>query len=248
MNKGYIALLDSGVGGISVLNQLVKILPNERYLYYGDNYNAPYGTKSIFTLKEITFKNIDYIKHYNIKLLIVACNTLSVNLLKDIAQYSGLTTFGVFPPIEKALIEGKKNLLIATERTAENYKGIKGLTAVGLKTLAKDIEENAFNLENLDLSNSLRNTTDLFSNEKGYYDNIILGCTHYYFVKNKIVDHFRPQKIIFGENFTAKAVKNYLKNTKSLVNNKENKLLFIGENAKNNRLFFENLNKFLIKN
>ena len=76
MNDGYIAILDSGIGGISVLLELIKLLPNERYLYFGDNHNAPYGNKSLSQLLRITEKNIDYIKQYKIKALIFACNTL----------------------------------------------------------------------------------------------------------------------------------------------------------------------------
>ena len=64
MNDGYIAILDSGIGGVSVLLELIKLLPNERYLYFGDNHNAPYGNKSLSQLLRITEKNIDYIKQY----------------------------------------------------------------------------------------------------------------------------------------------------------------------------------------
>ncbi len=238
MNDGYIALLDSGIGGISMLLELIKVLPNEKYLYFGDNFNAPYGNKTIRELRRLTLKNIDFIKRYNIKILVIACNTLSVNLLSDIRDYSGLPTFGVFPPVETALKLGNKNLLIATKRTADNFKGIEGLTTLGLKNLAEDIEKNAFNLECLSLSElndlSLVNGAQKIS----YYNTVILGCTHYFFVKNKIIDHFRPQKILFGEYFTAKSVKNFLLTSKSLVNYKRNKVLFVGDNAKFNQEFF----------
>ncbi len=238
MNDGYIALIDSGVGGISLLIELLKELPNEKYLYYGDNHNAPYGSKNISLLREITFRNIDYIKRYKVKLLVVACNTLSVNLLKEIEDYSGIKTFGVFPPVEKAILQGGKKLLLATERTAENYKGIKGLATVGLKTLAGDIEDNMFNLDCLSLQEKFNQISQNFVNEKFYYDTVILGCTHYFFVKNQIFDHLRPRKIIFGESFTAKKIKNYLKNSKSSVKIKQNQIIFIGENAKLNQKFY----------
>ncbi len=246
MNDGYIALLDSGIGGLSVLNQLLNILPNEKYIYFGDNQNAPYGNKSLSELKRITFKNIDYIKQYNIKLLVVACNTLSVNLINDITAYSGLKTFGVFPPVEQAIIKSKRSLLLATERTAQIYREVKGLTAIGLKTLAKDIEDNKFKLNSFSIDKAITMSSGKYVNTLGYYDSIILGCTHYFFIKNKIFDHFRPQKIIFGEKFTADAVKNFIKNKKSLENYKQNELLFIGENAKTNQDFFSFYSKNFI--
>ncbi len=239
MKNGYIALLDSGIGGISLLLELEKILPNENYLYLGDNYNAPYGNKTIAQLRDITLKNIDLIKKYDVKVLVVACNTLSVNLLSDIRDYSGLITFGVFPPVEKICMQNKRSLLLATERTAENYKGLKNLTSVGLKTLAIDIERNKFNLSSLSMSDVLNKTNCSFINKPCYYDTVILGCTHYFFIKNKIFDHFRPRKIIFGEIFTAKVVSEFLKNEKLLGNYRRNQVLFIGENANQNRSFYK---------
>ncbi len=238
MNNGYIALLDSGIGGISLLFELLKILPNERYLYLGDNLNAPYGNKNISTLRDITLKNIDILKHYRVKALVVACNTLSVNLLDEIQAYSGVKTFGVFPPIESAIMQNNRCLLLATKRTAENYKGIKGLETVGLKDLALDIENNAFNLSAVSIAKSFQSADCKNLNCNGLYDCVILGCTHYFFVKNKIFDHLKPQKIIFGEKFTAQTVYNFLKNQKTLDNFRQNQVFFIGKTAKFNRKFF----------
>ena len=90
MNNRFIAVLDSGVGGLSVLSVLEKKFPNERFLYFGDNGNAPYGNRSKQNLLSITLKNIDYIKSYDVKAIVVACNTLSVNIIYNIKEYSGL--------------------------------------------------------------------------------------------------------------------------------------------------------------
>ena len=120
MKEGYIALIDSGVGGLSLLFELLKIMPGENYIYYGDNDNAPYGNKHLRNLMELTKRNIDAIKQYKIKVLAVACNTLSVNLFNEIKDYSGLEVFGVFPPVETASILGD-SLLLATELTAKKF-------------------------------------------------------------------------------------------------------------------------------
>lgn len=237
MNNGYIAVLDSGIGGISLLKELEKIMPNERYLYFGDNLNAPYGSKNIKTLKTLTEKNIDLIKRYNVKVIALGCNTLSVNLLREIEDYSSVKTFGVFPPVEGAIINGK-TLLLATERTAEKYQAIPNLITIGLKHLAIDIETNAFCLDKICFSKHLYNK-DLAPRDLRLCQTVILGCTHYNFIKNKIFDHLKPQKIISGEIFTARQVKFYLENQKSLVNYKRNEVLFVGESAKFNKLFYE---------
>lgn len=243
MNNGYVAVLDSGIGGISVLKELIKILPNEKYLYYGDNENAPYGNRTIRDLQFITFKNIDKIKKFRIKALVVGCNTLSTNLLSVLSQYANVPTFGVFPPVESELLKGKKVLLLATEKTARTFKNTKNLSIIGLSSLAMDIEKNMFNLNMVNLEKNIHNKNNFYCGEvfckNNSYDTVILGCTHYYFVKNKIYDHFRPLNLISGEFFTVKKVYDFIKNTKLLEKNKQNEVLFIGKNAEINHEFFK---------
>ena len=247
MKEGYIAILDSGIGGISILKQMMEQMPNEKYLYLGDNKNAPYGNLSDLQLTLLSLKNIDLIKRYPIKALVIGCNTLSVRVRKIIAEYSGVKTFCLFPPVEKLAIESEKTLMLSTVKTAQIYKfiykDIKNLTVVGLKMFAQDIEKNTFNLDLIDINQNLQPENIVvygeFIDRKGYYDNVILGCSHYFFVKNKITNHFCPRKVCCGDNYTVKFVYEYLKNKKSLEKIKRNEVLFIGESAKINKYFFE---------
>jgi len=242
MNDGYIAILDSGIGGISVLLELIKLLPNERYLYFGDNHNAPYGNKSLSQLLRITEKNIDYIKQYKIKALIFACNTLSVTILDKIKEYAKVPVFGVFPPVETAVMNGGNVLLLSTCRTAEKFKNNAKFTALGLRDLANEIENNCFSLDEFDF---LCGLTDLERKiiYKKPYETVVLGCTHYFFIKNKIFDHLKPQKILGGENFTAKKVFDFIKSQKTLVKNKGFEVFFVGKNQERNKKFFEKVVK-----
>ena len=237
MKNSFIAVLDSGMGGISVLKELAVNYPSEKFLYLGDASNAPYGNKSDRELLSITFKNIDYIKSYPIKALVLGCNTLSVNLRSEIENYANVPVFGVYPPVEQALIKGGKVLLLATVRTAEKYFGVKNLDAVGLKGLAYDIEYNMFNLNKVNLIDNIKSSNVDFDLNMPL-KTVVLGCTHYYFIKNKIFDHFRPQNIIGGNHFTAKMVKNFLVKSKSLGNSYGFSVSFIGDNAKLNEDFF----------
>lgn len=243
MKEQYIAVLDSGIGGISVLNEMIKIMPNEKYLYFGDNKNAPYGNRTEKSLKDITFKNIDAIKQYNIKALVVGCNTLSTTILPQISEYASVATFGVFPPVESSIVNGERTLLLCTNKTAEKYKNIKEVTVVGLERLANDIEQNLSNLDAVDFITNIEQYSRVFcgnlSSDKCCYDTIILGCTHYVFIKNKIFNHFRPRKMICGEIFTAKVVYEFLKNTKSLEKYKRFSIDFLGESAKINEEFYK---------
>lgn len=239
MRSDFIAVMDSGIGGLSVLKLLKEKFPNEKFLYYGDNDNAPYGNKSKRELLAITIRNVDYIKSFGVKAIVLACNTLSVNLIQDVIDYSGLPVFGIFPPVESSLISGGKTLLLSTVRTAENYRGIKNVDAVGLPTLVDIIEQNVFDLDKVAFSNVLKDAIGEFVDKKGYYKTVILGCTHYEFIKNQISDHFCPQKIIGGQFFTVKKFCKFLENEKSLVNYRRNGVLFVGKNKELNENFWE---------
>lgn len=242
MNSGYIAVLDSGVGGISVLNEMIKIMPYERYLYFGDNKNAPYGNRTKTDLALLMFKNIDMIKRYDIKALVIGCNTISTTILSLVSEYANVPTFGVFPPIEKAVCENDKVLLLSTVRTANEYKNVKGLSIIGFDRLAEDIEKNLTDLSRVDLVKNINNPNNVYYGEKNYIEpgveTVILGCTHYSFIKKQIFNHFSPKKIISGNPYTARTVHNFLKSNNLLEKNKRIEVNFIGEFACQNQKFF----------
>ena len=239
MTNGYIAVFDSGIGGISMLNELIRLMPNERFIYFGDNENAPYGNKSKRELFELAISGVERLNSFPIKALVLGCNTLSANLIGEIRGYSKVPTFGVFPPIERCVVNGERTLVLCTVQTREKIKNHYGVDVVGLKNLASEIERCAFCLNDVDFSKNLSlYSVGKFCDKKEYYDTIILGCTHYEFIKNKISDHFRPRKILSGNFFTAMKVKKYFENHKSLENNYQNSVIFIGENAGFNQNFF----------
>ena len=74
----YIAVFDSGVGGISVLRHLVKEMPRERFLYFGDSANAPYGTRSTEEIRALTFAAAERLLSRDVKALVLACNTKEI--------------------------------------------------------------------------------------------------------------------------------------------------------------------------
>ena len=232
----YIAVIDSGIGGLNVLSRLIKKYPNERFLYFSDSKNAPYGNKNIDELFLIVCKNIDYVKSFGVKALVLGCNTLGSNLLKEISEYSNIPTYGVTPPIDYAIKRYNKILLLATVATAKKYEGKKGVDVLGMKDLASDIEKNCFDLNSIDFVDHLKNrSVGSFCDEKGLYDVVVLGCTHYNFIKNKIFDHLKPRAIISSEDFLPTILNVNWKNAKSLYNSKRFKVLFVGEDAERNR-------------
>ena len=209
---GKIVVLDSGIGGASVLKEIISCLPNYNYVYFADTKHSPYGEKSQKELFEILKKIINKLnKKSEIDALVLACNTASSlcgNLLRKIYKFPIIC---VEPPIKVAVSLGfKKISVLATPQTLKTNKTIKKfelikdleIQKVPLKNLAKEIDRNVYNLDNLylELSKCLKNV-------KG--ECVVIGCTHYNFVKNQIETILR-RKTISCEEAVAKQAKNIL--------------------------------------
>ena len=85
-----IGVFDSGVGGISVLRELVALMPNENFIFYGDSKNAPYGTKTLEEVRKLTLADAEYLRSRNVKALVVACNTATsaaIHILRELSRH-----------------------------------------------------------------------------------------------------------------------------------------------------------------
>ena len=229
MNNGYVAILDSGIGGFSVLAETAKLLQGERFLYFGDNKNAPYGNKTKGELYSILNKNLAAIRKYDVKAIVIGCNTLSVSVLPLIAPSVGIPIFGVYPPVDK---KRKSTCLFATPVTCSYYRN-ESVKLFPLPFLAADIEKNKFNLSAVDIKNHVGK---FLIDERP--DTLILGCTHYFFVKKQFIDHFCPRKVISGEHETARALAKFIRSNSLRAKNKEFTVDFIGENSEENFNFY----------
>ena len=99
-----IGVFDSGVGGISVLRELVARMPNENYIFFGDSKNAPYGTKTLKEVQELTCADAAYLISQNVKALVVACNTATsaaINILRE--KYVDMPIIGIEPALKPAV-------------------------------------------------------------------------------------------------------------------------------------------------
>ncbi len=219
MNKsGHICVLDSGIGGVTVLAELLKLMPNESYIYFGDLKNAPYGEKSTEEVRTITLKNIDTLIKKGAKTVVVACNTATGAAVKEARErYTALPIIGIEPAIKPAVtaFEGKKILIMATPLTLKQEKfnilynkwNATALTELlPCPGLAKLIEDGHIN--DREIKSYL---TDLFS-KVNTEDTaaIVLGCTHYPIIKNEIKKIFPSATIFDGGEGTARHTKNLL--------------------------------------
>ena len=97
-----IGVFDSGIGGLNVLNRLAKKFKSENFIYLGDNKNAPYGNKTLNEIKELTVSSIDKLLSYNVKAVVIACNTVSTNLYGYLKTKYDIPIIPTVPPVTVA--------------------------------------------------------------------------------------------------------------------------------------------------
>lgn len=253
-NSMPIAVIDSGVGGVSVLKQLVELMPYENYLYFGDNKNAPYGTKTAKEVLELMLINAETVLNKGAKAIVIACNTATAAAAFQLRQkYPDIPIIGIEPAIKPSASykEHSNVLVMATPLTVKQNKflelvdrfsdevNIYPLPCPGLMEL---IEEGK--TEGEELKSFLDELLVDFKNRK--IDSVVLGCTHYPHVKDAISDALGGNVMIFdGGEGTAKETKRRLEEKGLLNRNKEQGKLIIENSAKNSD--FERLVMTLLK-
>ncbi len=200
-NNRPIGVFDSGVGGLSVLRELKKMLPNEDFVFFADQSHLPYGEKSKKELVERSLKITNYfIKNYDIKMLILACNTATSNTIKELRQRYSFPIVGTIPAVKVAAEKTKtKNIAVMATIATSKSKALKKLIKdycfgvntlnVGCRGLVDVVEEGELNGKKV--GNLLLKYLKIIL--KSNVDYLVLGCTHYPFLKKSI------QKIVGNE-------------------------------------------------
>ena len=126
MNKqGKIGIFDSGIGGVTVLKEILKILPKENYFYYSDSKNNPYGERQNNEIKAICDNITNYLLKKNCKIIVIACNTASAKAVKFLREKHKDITFIAIEPAYKMVYDyayDKPTLVMATKGTIESEK------------------------------------------------------------------------------------------------------------------------------
>src|SRR6266571_7897214 len=103
MSNNPIGILDSGVGGLTIWQEIVRQLPQESTVYLGDSLNAPYGTKSTDEIYQLSKRMVDFLLTKEVKVIIIACNTITVSCLDRLrTDYPGIPLIGTVPVIKTA--------------------------------------------------------------------------------------------------------------------------------------------------
>jgi|TARA_B110000908_G_scaffold172626_1_gene241431 glutamate racemase len=190
-----IGILDSGVGGLSIAKAIAERLPNENLIYIADTLHNPYGNKSLDFIQTRTNDISKFLFSQSAKALVIACNTATVNAIDQIRANINIPIIGVEPAIKPAAKQSiTKNVgILVTQATAENYRfqylieQHKNDAQVHIQAcpgLVELIETNKMQTQECELLLTQFLTSLLSKN----VDTLVLGCTHYPFLTNKIRD------------------------------------------------------------
>lgn len=221
MNNKPIGVFDSGIGGLTAVKELKKLLPGEDLVYFGDVGRVPYGSRSKETIKKYSLQDIRFLMGYDVKMLIAACGTVSSVLVDDDIKHIPIPFTGVVRPAAKAACEVSKNGKIgvigtaATIRSGSFVRAIKAtrpdaeVTAIACPMFVP-LVENGF-IERDNLITMLAAERYLSGFEGSGIDTLILGCTHYPVIRDIIDDYFSHKiNLIDTGAETAKYAKEFL--------------------------------------
>lgn len=260
-NKQYIGFIDSGFGGCSVLKETIKLMPNEKYIFFADSINAPYGTKNKNDILSLTNTMITKLLDYNLKALVIACNTISVSCYDDLVNiYKNLKIFDTKPALYSILTKdlvlketilklsydnkpkleisnNKKSILILSTIATMNSPFLKNeikkyseyfdITSKATSKFVDYVEQ--MKIDTVECEDYAKEIIDKD------YDYIVLGCTHFLFIK-KILQKVANNNPIFIDNgmLTAKNCYEYL-NENNLINNDNLEISIIDTNINSKR-------------
>ena len=186
MNNRPIGIFDSGVGGLTVVKEIMKALPNERIVYLGDTARVPYGTKSDQTIKRFSVENTKFLKKFKVKLIVVACNTASSIALPVLRKRFNVPIVGVIRPGARKAVKVTRNGrigVIGTPTTIKSKAYEKEIRSISNNKVVSatcplfvPLAEEGWLNGNITLDIVKKYLTPL---KRKNIDTLVLGCTHY---------------------------------------------------------------------
>lgn len=192
MSNNPIGVIDSGIGGLSIASELIKKFPNESFVYLADSLNCPYGEKTPEEIYSLSKKLIEFLLTKKIKLLVIACNTITVTSIDKLRkEYPNLPIIGIVPVIKTAVknSKSKKIGIFSTVVTAKSdyqkdlinkWAEDASVLNLGTSRLVPLIEK----LDFISIDNILERELKPF--KKAEIDTLALGCSHFPLIRDKI--------------------------------------------------------------
>ena len=211
-----IGVFDSGIGGLTILEKLKEVIPDEDYIFYADSANNPYGEKTDDELYAITSHIVDYLIKKDCHLIVIACNTATTRCISYLREkYPDIVFIGTEPAIKVACDNHYHHTLVmATPATVSSER-----TSVLVNTNIQDDEEidlvPCYGLAHAIEVDDIKEQRKILSNIHQEYgdkeiDAIVLGCTHYPHIKALISEYFPTSELLDGSLGVAKETKRKL--------------------------------------
>ncbi len=222
-----IGLMDSGMGGLSVLKELLKYDSELEIVYYGDLKNSPYGEKDASEVLELVRSVCKFLQKENVSAILLACNTATSAAAQTLRKEFSIPIFGMEPAIKPAILQnpGKKVALLATpvtqreeklQRLKSELKAEELVLSISCPGLAGLVDQGDFDKAEKYLRPILANL------QEQDVENLVLGCTHYVFLKQIILKNFPNVKIYDGNSGTIKHLLNSLQVPRDILNGSQN--------------------------
>ena len=216
MDNRPIGFFDSGLGGLTCIPYLMKKLPDEKIIYFGDTARTPYGSKATTTIRNFSLQIADFLVHNDVKMIVIACNTVSATCLEDLQhRFPQIPILGIIEPAAKKVAEtctednnvgiiGTKVTIAskAYETCVDKYNDNLNIYEVACPAFVPLIEEGIIENDIMDLT--IKYYMDDFVKDNNL-DTVILGCTHYPLIKKNIeriypdLTIINPSSIIVGD-------------------------------------------------
>jgi glutamate racemase len=220
-----IGVFDSGVGGLTVAREIIRQLPGEDIIYFGDTAHLPYGPKSEDKITKLSIINIKYLMRYGVKAVVIACNTTSALCIEKLKKRFSIPIIGVIVPGAKAAVKVTRNKRVGVIGTVGTIKSrayereIKKIKR-GVKVYGKacplfvPLVEEGWTRKPVTSEIAGEYLENL---RKSKIDTLVLGCTHYPFLKKVISDTMgKGVDLIDSAEETANGLKNLLEDTRIL--------------------------------
>jgi len=219
-----IGVFDSGIGGISVLAEVIKELPDEEFIYFADTLHAPYGMKSKSEVLSLSLKAAEFLSSVGVKCLVVACNTATGAAIREIRRTYSFPVIGMEPAVKPAVerCPHGKILVMATPLTLKSrkfndlihhYKHLTEIVPLPCPGLVEIVEGGHIHGQEVkDYLSRIFSTVDIEG-----VSAVVLGCTHYVLIKEEIQEAVgKGIVVIDGNSGTARQVRTVLTNERLL--------------------------------
>ncbi len=239
-----IAVVDSGMGGITVLRKLHRIMPNENYIYFGDSANSPYGTKTKEEIKNLTVDAVERLMNRGAKAVVIACNTATsaaAGYLRE--KYPDYPFIGLEPALKPAALSSKwpRVLVLATPLTLREEKFNKLMTrfegeAEFIKLPAPELVGfvERGEVETQEATEYLERILEPYADNK--VDAVVLGCTHFPFARKPIQKILGEEVLVFEGSMGAAKQCQRLLEERNLLNDSDTEGLISFENSDESKI------------